>query len=500
MLTARQERMARLCLVLCFCFLVVDRWLILHQFGYRFVDDDQAIMWNGGVEMAHGRFHEPCFYGQSYNTMLEGLVAVPLLWAGVGPDVALPVMTSVLTLFPFVLLCAALVRQRAYVPAAFMLAFPVALPPEYGMITSMPRGFVTGVFLSALAVLPLFSTRSIFLLLAPFFAILALFANPNAALGVAPPALLIMLRYRSDRRLYLLGMAGAVPAAILYYLGHHFYDVRPEYVVHSAWELSFSVRDIQWSNLRFLDELSPFLWGKGWFVLILLILLGIALGLKRQWKPAIALVIGIALLVASFGLNKVHDGIPSVFMPWARMFLAVPVLLALFIAQLNVRPPQWAVALMPLLAAGFFGFKCVEQAAAVERQVRPHDGSNVEVDKVADLRRFCDHLGQVARTNEADLLVISWGIRKHLTNYGCPCLVPDFPRTINPVLDRRTWQLRATAAQVVPNVLFAGFVEKDFAGMPVEKVSQAPLLFLARGNKLRTDSLLSALSIALRPI
>ena len=56
---------------------------MLDQFGFRYVDDDQSIMWYGAVEMSQGRFHEPCFYGQNYNTMLEGFVAIPLLWSGI---------------------------------------------------------------------------------------------------------------------------------------------------------------------------------------------------------------------------------------------------------------------------------------------------------------------------------------------------------------------------------------------------------------------------------
>ncbi|MEO8734092.1 MAG: hypothetical protein ABI373_07160, partial [Flavobacteriales bacterium] len=461
---------------------------------------DQSIMWNGALEMLHGHFHEPCFYGQAYNTMLESLLAVPLLWLGVGPAVALPLTTSVLTLFPFALLAWVLARRREYALAALMLVFPVLLPPEFGMITSLSRGFVTGVFLSSLAVLPLFSKRGVFLLLSPFFAILALFANPNAALVLAPAGLLIVLRYHADRRPYLLGAIGALPALVLYYLGHHFYELRPNYVVHTMWDLQFRAADIRWADLRFMDELDPLLWGKGWFVLVLLSLLGVILGKARQWKAVIALLFGTMLLLLSFGVNKIHDGLPSVFYPWARMFLAIPFLLVLFASQLKWRPARWVLWLMPLLAAGFFSFKCVVLNAAVERQVASGKETDVVVAKVADLKTHCMMIAHIARAEHAQLIVVGLNAGKQLTNYGCPCLVKDFPATMEPLLDRRSWWLKANAPLVVPNVLFAEFWEGQFAGKrSVERVSQDPLIYVLKNNSLRTDSLLAHLGIKLRP-
>jgi hypothetical protein len=496
--TPRQERAAWFSLLVCLCFLVLDRWLILHQFGFRYVDDDQAIMWNGAAEMAHGHFHEPCFYGQRYNTMLEGLVAVPLLWAGVGPEVALPLMTSALALFPFVLLAALLARKRAFAPAACALAMPVLMSPEYGMITSMPRGFVSGIFLASLAVLPLFSRRRIFYFLWPFFGILALFANPNAVVLLLPVGLLLLVEYRSELRFYLLGVAGALPAAVLYWLGQRFYDVHPAYVVHGAWSLDFNTADIRWGALRYFEELSPLLWGKGLVVFIALGLLVAALAKARQWKPAIALFIGIIFLLASWGLGKVNEGTPGVFFPWARMYLAIPVVLVLFATRLKCNWPQWSVYLIPMLAAGFFGYKCIVQGEAVERQITMQGQRHIEVAEVAELKRHCAHIGGLAHATHADLIVVAYSRKKHLTNYGCPCLAPDFPPTMEPEIDRRTWHLQVLAAQVMPNVLFVGFVQPYPPFSQVLPLAGESGLRLLKGNALRTDSMLDELGLGMR--
>ena len=494
-----------LSLLICLAFLIADRWLILYQFGFKYVDDDQAIMWTGAAEMAKGRFHEPSFYGQRYNSMLEGLLAVPFLWAGVRPNVALPLITSLLTLFPFILLAVLLVRERSFAQAAIVLAFPVTLSPEFGMVSSIPRGFVTGVFLASFAVLPLFSRAPMVMFCAPFFAILALFANPNAALLLFPAGLLIIWKNRNDRRMYPLAAAGALPAAILYYLGRRFYDVRPNYIAHPDLDLSFDPSNFHWADLQFLDDLSPVFWGKGFLVPVIILLLIGWLVRKDQLSVAIALLAGLVLLVVSFGLNKVHHGTFNVFFPWSRMFLAIPFLLVLFISQAKMRDSGRVMWSMPILAAGFFGYKAFVQQAAVDRQVDPRIDTKVEMATVTVIEQHCMGIRRVAEENNADLLVINWGRYKHLINYGCPCLVADFPTTIEPALDRRTWHMRDLATQVFPNVLLTGMDELHFLQLPhptpkVDRVGSAPLLFLVRNNKMELRPLLDTLGLGMREI
>jgi len=61
-------------------------------------------MWHALKDFANGHFYEPRFYGQAYNTMLESLIAVPLFIAGIEANFALPIITSLLAIFPFVLI------------------------------------------------------------------------------------------------------------------------------------------------------------------------------------------------------------------------------------------------------------------------------------------------------------------------------------------------------------------------------------------------------------
>lgn len=502
---SKYDRLGWLCVFSCCALLLVDRWLILEQFGYRYVDDDQAIMWNGAEEMSHGRFHEPCFYGQDYNTMLEGVLAVPMRWLDVAPNVALPTVTSMLTLFPFVLLASILSHRKAFVQAAFVLSVPVLLPPEFGMLTCMPLGMVTGVFLASAAVLPAYSGRRVFFVLAPFLAVLAIFANPNSVLLLLPLVILAIERHWRNRGFWWYGFVGAVPAYALIQWAQRFYSEHPNHVQHHAWELQYDLAQISWSCLRYLDEVSPLLWGKGWWVLVLFVTLALALGRFSEKRSMIALAAAVLLLVASFGVNKVHDGIPSVFYPWARMFIAVPFLLALFAARIAVPQSRWLLMALPLLSAGFFVHKCIVQADAVERQLNHQRATNKEVAEVADLHRQCVRIASVAHAQRAALVVTTWGPRKHLINYGCPCLVADFPHTLNPELDRRTWHLHDESEKQVSTVMFSGFDEGMLriwrAKFPDMKcASENPYLIVLSGNTLRTDTLLRRMGMGIRPV
>jgi hypothetical protein len=59
------------------------RYYVLVHFGFKYSDSDQAIMWNALRNYSEGEFHEPRFYGQAYNSMLEAFLAIPLYKMGV---------------------------------------------------------------------------------------------------------------------------------------------------------------------------------------------------------------------------------------------------------------------------------------------------------------------------------------------------------------------------------------------------------------------------------
>lgn len=136
------------------------RFWILKKFGFKYTDSDQSIMWLGTKNYSQGLFHEPRFYGQAYNSMLESLLAVPLFKLGLPLHIALPTITTLLTLFPFFVISILTYLKRSKVTGILILTIPLLLPIEYDFMTSISRGFVTGLAITSIALFSIFWSKS----------------------------------------------------------------------------------------------------------------------------------------------------------------------------------------------------------------------------------------------------------------------------------------------------------------------------------------------------
>ncbi len=488
-----------------FLLVIVDRWLLLEHFTFRFVDDDQSIMWFGAKEYSTGNFHEPFFFGQNYNTMLESLFAIPLIKMGIPYSVALTVMMSLVTLLPYFLLAILLFRNKRELQSLLVLSILILLPNEFGMVTAISRGCAVGIFFVGFATLTLFTQNKFRFFIFGFTAMLGLFANPNAMLVHFPLGIFLLLENHSDRRFYFQTVLGAIPPAIIWYLAVHFYSVHPENIVHASWPLHFSFASMKIASIiHFFNDVVPVFWGMGWMIFVLLLFISFLLYRQKEKKSAVALLAGIALLVFSLGINKVNDGYPTVFYSWSRMFIGIPFLLAIFISRLNVDTKNnRAIISILLLAICFFILKCSTVSSAVHREVEEKKEHNMFVYPVASLQTLCDTIHKVAQEQHAELIVIGDQYTKHLLNYGCPCMEENFPQTIEPALDRRTWVLKEEENKIRSTVLFVAVYEDSFAEQlkrnpRIRKISNDPLIYILKNNSLKTAALLDSLNLPLR--
>lgn len=494
-------------LLYCILFLLViaDRWILLEHFTFQYVDDDQSIMWYGAKEFSKGHFREPCFFGQSYNTMAESLAAVPLLWAGVSYPAALTIMMSLFTLLPFFIFSWLLLRSGKGVHALVVLAIPILLPVEFGMITAISRGVMTGVLFASLAVICLFRKFRGHYFLFGFFSMLGVYANPSSALLLFPAGLWLWMENYQDVKFYVQTAIGAVPALAIWFLSRLFYAQHPEYIVHGNWSLDMSLKIIkpyEWD--KFFNHVTPVFWGLGWLIFPLLTVIAVLLMRGGQRKAGVALCGGIVLLFFSLTLLKVHHGYPSVFLSWARMFTALPVLIAVFISALRI--PARAERFMPaiaLIAIGFFAVKCTTVESIIQREIGREERA-MYVSRIDDLQRLCDTIYRATRAWNAELIVTGSHDTKHLITYACPCLNDSMPVIIEPALDRRTWLLDEEAGEVSSQVLFVGMyadaIPDSLRHHPdVSLISTDPLMLLLRNNSMQSEKMLRSVGLPMRP-
>src|SRR5688572_1602138 len=91
--------------------ILISRCGVVSRYNLAWASNDEVIVWQMADDYASGDFHEPCFYGQNYNPMLEPLLAAPLIDAGVAVPLAVTIAAVFMSLFPFVLFSAVLYRK-----------------------------------------------------------------------------------------------------------------------------------------------------------------------------------------------------------------------------------------------------------------------------------------------------------------------------------------------------------------------------------------------------
>jgi hypothetical protein len=481
---------------------LIYRWLILKDFSFQICDSDQAILWQGLKDYSEGRFYEPRFYGQAYNSFFEALLAVPLYKAGLAAHLALPIVSSSLSLLPFILLSYLCYFKRSKLIGLLVLCLPLLLPVEHAMLTSMPRGFVPGIALAGVACFQIFykHSRTAFALGA-FLHLLAFSLNSNAILISVPCLFYLWLENRKNVKFYRYTALGALPAALIHGGAALFYIRHPNYNLH-RFGLEYSFSDL-WAAMRHLDDFfnfnAPVTSSSGFLVLIYFLLIAFYYFKKGARKEALVTAFIPFLILFTFGFNKVNEGTSSLFFHYSRMFLAVPVLLA-FSAFLH--PPVLSRkihALLLLVPLYFFVEHILTYPLIIQKRSQPGNEERVIIARTETILSDCKNLHYLCDALKVELFVISNHFYYDYYNYGCATCVEDFPKTLRPVYERRTYRLVEDEKCVYKTILIIDMkraLDKEFAF--VKKIPNHPDLYLINNNSVYTMDLLKKLNIPCR--
>lgn len=450
-----------ICLVL--SLLVVDRARYVVRFGFVYTDADQTTLWYQANDVAHGHFREPCFYGQDYGPALEAWLAVPMLRARVPVWVALPVVTAALGILPFVVLALAAYRSGHRWAAPMMLLVPLALPAEYVIVSSIPRGFVNGLAVAAPAAScwTFGHSRRAFALGATT-AILALATNLNASILLLAAGAYALLTHTRNRNFYLysfIGVAIALPAPLLVWW---FYRAHPQRVVYHpkapflfTWStlrdsfLTHGTSTVNFTSLNW--SFGHFIPGKntGWLMLVILPATAALLALLGRFRASIAISAASMFTFASLGIERVHTGTANVFYPGSRMFLALPVLAALWILWMDDgivarlgRKYRWAPpTFRALLGIVLLAMACTRDTTIITSPAPLIRQTFVPpVDAVVDLVHDARVVADACREHQVDLVLIS-NAQRSCFNTGGPVLSGMAFDTLFPPFERRTFRV-----------------------------------------------------------
>jgi len=487
---------------------LVDKIFMLINYGFKFTDDDQQVVCMAANDMLHGHFYQPCFYGQSYNPLIESLLGVPLLALKIPEYIALPIVTTILGMFPFFLF-AFLFRKHYPLAALVCLALPAAMPWFYGDMVIMPRGFVTGIAIGSIpCAILLFGNRNIVnFILTGFISTIALTANPNSALFLVPILFYSWLINLKDWRFYVFIVSGLVLGSFFPLYIYYFYEAHPLYVVHGTGIIMPSIKLLKDGILHsdwYLQEISFIRSHAIIYILLTFLIVSGFLFLKRKYQQAATVIFAMVVFLLSFSIPKVHDGGDRINFPLSRMFLGMPFIFAIFSSWIENALKKDTIyryfkMLFPLFMLLFTVIFTLSKYHNIKLRY-PDEvrwSLTVILRPVKDLCETCDSLQYYVKKYNADL-VVSNGYTK-LYMYGCPTLGDKF-ETLYPPQERRAWDMEKEDKIVRNRILF---MPKDTSflkiareiHLSIKKVSNNPLYYIIDMNGWHTLDLMRRLKL-----
>lgn len=438
--------------------LVADRARLLVQFGTRYTDEDQALLWFTLRDLAAGHVREPYFYGQRYGSWLESAVGIPFATAGLPLSVALPIASTLAGLAPWILFAWIAWRRRGPVLAVPILAFACVLSLEGTILSSLPRGLLPGVLLGcaaaalgmsrlATAVEPVFALRQLGVAAALGVLSVVAFSLNQGSLLVTAPVIAYTAVERRRQVPWLAGIAGgAVAGLTLHVLAQSFYTVHPGADLHGAPAIAFDP-GLLGLNLGFLDRylaaFAPEMWRSAAVPLVLLSSLCALAVLRFDLPHAAAAIAGVAPVVAILAAPKSVDGFPSIFFPHSRLFLAFPWLvcvLALLAARrddLDHRTALGAAMAVGLVALAAFMVREAMFNTRLDSILSQAERTAVAKPRRSDeVERTCRRTASVAARLDVHLVVER---RERIWAYACGAMYYGSFDTAFPPYERRVW-------------------------------------------------------------
>jgi hypothetical protein len=484
--------------------LILFKVFVLVKFGFEYTDSDQTIMWNGAYNYSQGLFHEPRFYGQAYNSMLESLFAAPLLWLSVPPNVALPAVTTILSILPFLILSFLLYFKKSKSTAIIILCIPLLLPIEYHFISCLSRGFTTGIAVLSTGFIVLFYPQKKWgSFTFNLISVIAFSINPNSAILAIPSLCYLFIVNFKSYTYYIYSLLGIALGMVTIFSVDYFYIINPNNVLHLKapliWVWESFYEGLNHMDL-FFNDLSFIMKGTGWISLILLAEWGLVLLIKNKNPKGLILLLIPAVIFLSLGIPKVHDGYDSVFFSWSRMYLALPVAICLCIALTEIKS-KWVAIGCTVAAIS----SCTLNALAIEGSIANATSKDknhiVEVIKIDQLKSECKLIASLAKKHNVDLIVLNSHEHKELYNYACSSCEKDFPKTLRPAYERRTWRLVEDSKTIYKTILviepWQALSEKHAFVTALGPPYQG--YYLIKNNHTPTIDLIKSLNIPVRP-
>ena len=442
---------------------LVEKLLVFFFFSIQYTDSDQTLLWQVATDLSNGIFHGPCFYGQSYGPNIEPLLAVPFMKMGLPVYAALPFATLILSTTPFFLLALYFKRKTSTRSALIPLMVCLMLPLEYSLLTSIPRGFVGGIFFVSLGLFCWkYFRNNLSLFFAGLFIGIGLYGNLNSALLL--PLIIPSIHWNKKfivRAVLFFGL-GFIIGLLPFYFNALFYTEHPELLIHVAPSVKLSWASFIETICRFnnyFDQVSPLFWRFGFISVLLLPAAIILLCKKNKRLEAWSIAFVLMAILGSLFLEKTKESGYSIFFSGGRFFLALPfvfIFLSLYVfsflsSKNKLKFNRIALAIVFVS----FGIKTLLFSPLLENAIDKGKAWYVHVVRIDELKKQCSEMKAFGE-NPSLLVAVTGDTPEQPVTYGCRCLQANFPSTYIPHYERGRWLISEYNKTVFPTILLHG--------------------------------------------
>ena len=428
------------------------RGYLLYKYCAIYLDDDQALMWNGAAAMGHLCFPEPCYWGQAYGSMFEAVVAVPLYWLRIPMNIALPLATMIMSFFPYLFIALRLYKRKSVIAAFITVAFYLLMSWEWDILTSIPRSLISGFPLAVCGAIVLNEAKTGTKSLTGVLMIMTGMIMTNNAIVIGALAFVhYFFHFRRNKRFFIWNVAGLIIGLMLYISVKNFYRINVDYSLHGGIHAELSM-DVLKANLTRLSDLTSYFifFRRGEVVYACLGICCLILTLNRKFEAVTQIVVIVMMVMLLLCLTKSLDfDENSVLFSQTRMFLFIPyaLLLIWYYLSLDSQPHllgdkgKWE---FMVCACAVIMVLCVslgKMSACLSSIRDPSSSLNnpgpCNLKKVEDIVRVAKETSAYADECKADVIVTCGDDRA--LSYVLDAMNFGKYTVYNSVYDRRTW-------------------------------------------------------------
>lgn len=480
--------------------IVISKLQVFFGLNLVWIDSDQPYMWIGAKDYSEGNFYEPRYYGQNYNTFMEGFFAVPFIWMGLKVYQAVPLATHIIFLFPFVFTAIYLYCKNKKANALITLAIMACMPAAYDILCALPRGFITGVFFSSFFIMSLLNPeKRSYLTLNLIMTVTGFVVNPNSLL-ISVPVQAFLFIHNFRRPWYYLSLAVALSwFVILSLIFDSFYNQHPEYIMYGLsydFSLSYFLPNLRlllsdsFLHINFFtDQHSLFLFLS---VLIIMCLLWF-----KNKKALLAFSSIFPVLLCLCFSGKLTDGSTWPYYSYSRLFIGLPMVLYLFQALLpadNTNIPK----LIALTGIVFCSYKLTAFKNKTDFYTQHEKWTHLRMVKLEYALETIHFYKGVCRNHDANnILISSYFWLNTYISCGGPATDKDYPETQETYFEKR-YVVREKNANTITRTFLLLAYDADFdkhvsgKGFETERLDDYGM-FLIKNNTLTTNQFISVL-------